>query len=729
MSTVVHTQCRICAATCGLDVTVDREQNRVLRIAPDKANPYSWKDFCAKGRTAAQLVEHPQRIVTPMRRAGDRYEAATYAEAIADIASRLNAIIERDGPDAVGSYTGNPAGFSLATTVFLAGLLDAIGTHNRYWVGSIDQNGEHIVAELMYGSPIMTLVTDIDDARCVLLVGTNPAVSAMNWLDSSPDGWRRLLGARTRGADLIVVDPRRTESADHADTHLAVRPGQDWALLLALVKIILDEGWEDAVSCAAAHGVDAVRALAATADLGDLASRCDVPVADLRDVAERFARAPTGFCVTRTGVAHTEAGTVAMWLGHVLNLVCGRIDAPGGRRYERGVIDLPALFGRVFGSSAHRSRLRDLPAVAGFHSLAELADEITTPGPGQIKAMVIVAGNPVVSGPDGAALDEALASLDLLVAVDLVQRESHRHADWLLPAGHWLESEEVHLLLASVQERPFVQLAPRAVDLPPGVKPEWELFTDLALAMRRPFFGHRGINSLVRSSRIVSRGLRRPGLAFGPRWVERGLVATSRRVGWRKIAKAPHGLLYAEKEFGGLTKALRTPDKRIHAAPELLVAEAHRLLATAPVTAPAGHPLQMVNRRRPGSMNSWLNDLPGLHARDRTNHAEVHPADAAAAGLADGDLALVSSPLGGFVVPVAVTDAVRQGTVCVEHGWGSRVFDPTGTVAATSFGANRNQLTDRRSTDPLSQVPAFNTTWVSLEAATAGDGPSGEQLP
>ena len=244
----IFTFCRYCLASCGIEVSV--EDNRVRKISADKQNPHSWQDFCAKGRNAAQLVEHPRRIHAPMRRAGDRYVEATWDEAISDIAARMTALIDADGPDAIGAYYGNPAGYSSSNLIFMNGWLDAVGTQNRYAVGSVDQNALHVVAEAMYGSSIMVPVSDIDNCDYFLLVGANPAVSAWNWVESAPGGWKRALARQRQGAKIVVVDPLRTESADKADVHLAVRPGQDWALLLAMVKVILDEHLEHRGDCA-----------------------------------------------------------------------------------------------------------------------------------------------------------------------------------------------------------------------------------------------------------------------------------------------------------------------------------------------------------------------------------------------------------------------------------------------------------------------------------------------
>lgn len=714
----VYTFCRYCSASCGIEVTV--EDNRVTKISPDKQNPHTWQDFCAKGRTANKLVEHPRRILNPMRRVGDTYVEATWEEAIADIASRMNALIDADGPDAIGLYYGNPTGFSSSNVLFMQAWLDAVGTQNRYAVGSVDQNALHVVAEAMYGSMMMVPVSDVDNCDYFLLVGTNPAVSAWNWLESVPAGWKRALERQRKGAKIVVVDPLRTETADKADTHVAVRPGQDWALLLGMVKVILEEGLEHHEDCRdLATGIPELRRLVADADLDDLAARCDIERPVIEKLARDFAAAPGAMVITRTGVSLHVTGAIGEWLGHVLNVITGRMDRPGGRRFEPGYVDALRLAGLVK-PSGHTSRLHGRGMVAGAHALAELPDEITTPGPGQIRAMVINCGNPVVSGPDGAKLDEALSQLDLLVVIDFVQRESHRHAHWLLPGVHWLEREDLIALTSGLHDEPYAQFGPKAVEPPPGAREEWRIFVDLAIAMRKPLFGAKGMNGFVRATRTLARLTRRPGLEFTPRWVDRLLVATGRkvngrRVKWREVMANPHGLVLGPREFGHFQDALRTEDKKVHAAPPEFVSRTRELLGTASPAAPADYPFQLANRRNRHSMNSWLNDLPGLHPSGKRNDVVIHPEDAAALGVTDGDRVRVFSPVNSIELEASVSDRPRRGVVIVDHGWGSRIFDPRGRAEPQSYGANRNLLIDAGPLDPLSQTSALSSSYVGVE--------------
>ncbi len=719
-TSTVHTFCRYCLASCGIEVTV--QDNQVIKISPDKQNPHSWHDFCAKGRTAGEVVDHPRRILAPMRRVDDgtgfHYVEASWGDAIADIAARCNAVIDAGGPDALGAYYGNPAGYSSSNLVFFNAWLDAIGTHNRYAVGSVDQNAVHVVAEAMFGSPLLVLVSDIDRCDYFLIVGANPAVSAWNWLETAPGGWRRALARQQQGARIVVVDPVRTESAEKADVHLSVRPGQDWALLLGLVKVILDEGRENAGACAdLATGVEALRQLVAAADLADLSTRCGLPRSQIEEVARDFASAGAAMAITRTGVSLHAGGTVAEWLGQVLNLITGRMDAPGGRRFEPGYVDTLRL-AELAGTEEHTSRLAGRPTVAGAHALAELPDEITTPGRGQIRALVINSGNPVVSGPDGAKLDAALAQLDLLVAIDFVQRESHRHAHWLLPAAHWLERDDLLAFTSGMHDEPFIQYGARAVRPPPGVREEWRIFTDLAIAMRRPLFGVRGVNGFVGLTRRLARVTGRTQVEFTPRWLDRLLLLTSRkvngrRVKWRDLMANPHGLVLGPRQYGHLRAALRTDDGTVHAAPPAFVARARELLADPPPVPPAGHPFQLGNRRRRHSMNSWLNELPGLHPAGRSTEVLIHPADAAAAGIADGDRVRVFSAVGAVELDAAVSDRPRPGLLIIDHGWGSRVFDPRGGGPPQSYGVNRNLLVGAE-VDPLSQTSVLSSAWVGI---------------
>ncbi|WP_293387858.1 molybdopterin-dependent oxidoreductase, partial [Nevskia sp.] len=331
----VKTFCRICLSVCGLEVTTDGK--KVHSILPDRTHPYSWRDFCAKGGSAQNLSDHPRRLLKPMKRVGERYVESSYEEAIADIAAKLKAIRDRHGPHAIATYLGNPGAHNQPGTLAQNGFMKGLGSANAFYVGSVDTNNYQLVMREMYGSDMAVLIPDVDHAKCFLFIGMNPAVSNMVWLDIVPDGWNRVLAAQAKGADLIMVDPRSTPSTRKADTHVVIKPGQDWALLLAIIKQVFEHGWEHTQDCAEAVGIDAIREIAASASLDDLSLRCGVALEQIGDIARRFATAETAVCVARTGVSQNRNGTMGEWLSHVLNLITGRVDRKGGRYFHRGL--------------------------------------------------------------------------------------------------------------------------------------------------------------------------------------------------------------------------------------------------------------------------------------------------------------------------------------------------------------------------------------------------------
>lgn len=707
----VYTTCRYCESCCGLAVEVDVEANRVVRIKADKANPGSWRDICNKGLTAHEVVEHPQRIRYPMKRVGDGYVRVGYEEAVEGVAADLRRIMDEYGPDAIGSYIGNPVGFG-SDIIFALGLIDGIGTKSRYSASSLDQNNQHVVSEALFGYTFVPFSPDVDGCDYLLLIGGNPATSRFGWLGSATDGWNRMLERQKRGAKIIVVDPRRTRSAEGADQHLPIEPGTDWAFLLGALTVILREGLEDAEAVAElpADHVARLRALVEPLDLASLSAWTGIPASTVEEVARSYAQAQGAMCLTMTGASQNDTGTLAQWLSTVLDVVTGHLDRPGGRCWDSGFVNMTDFATRSLNEDGF-SRVRGLKTVMGCRSVCELPDEIDTPGEGQVRALVIQAGNPVVAGPDGAALDRSLASLECLVVVDLVQRESHRHAHWLIPAPHWLEREELPFNLGNAQDRSFLQYANRAVEPPPGVQPEWRFFTDVALAMGVPMLGRRGFNSAIRASRWLAKTLQRPALEIGPALLERIAVTASKRASYKSIKEAPHGVAHHEKRYGQLAEFRKGAP--ILLAPEELCSALAKKLSESP-NGSAAFPFVMTGSRSLHLMNSWLTELPNVQKREQENRCEIHPYDAAELGISDGDRVQVRSEVGEIELPANVTDRVRPGIVCIAHGWGSRVFSPADGAAPIVHGVNRNLLVDNRSLDPFSGTPKLNSTRVAV---------------
>jgi len=700
-SRTTKTFCRICPAFCGLDVTSDGD--KIVDIAPDKDNPYSWKDFCSKAANSKNIRDHELRLTTPMKRVGDKYVPATYEEAIADIAARLNRIRAEHGADAIATYLGNPGASNSPSAMFMGGFMAGLGSTSRYSVGSIDQNNLHVVSEAMYGCAMAILNPDVDNAKCFLFLGMNPAVTTMSWLDTAPNGWKRILAAQKKGADLIIVDPRVTPSTRKADTHVRITPGEDWAFLLGIIHVIFREGWIHEADCAQANGVATLRDIAGTVSLADLAQRCGVPTPQIEDIARRFATAESAVCVARTGVSQNRNGSLGEWLSHALNLITGRTDRKGGRFYQPGVLkNTMATYNRMAPPVQRFSRVRGHPAVTGAFPLATLADEILTPGEGQVRALIINAGNPVVSGPDGPRLDSALEQLDLLVAVDFFQRESHRHAHWLIPGCHFLERDELFALLGILFDRPFIQYGQAAIEPRDGVWPEWRFFLELAVAMDIPFMGNPEFNRMARE-----------GNGPTPHFFWKSVIDSEGTVSWEEVENSTGGWLHREREYGHFRPALQTPDGRIQAAPEALVNALKRRLADLGAPGDDRYPFRLVNQRRLSMMNSWLVET-NHHSRVYGNFVEVNPADAEVHGIREGSRVRVASPTGAVEVTARLTDEVPTGIVSMDHGWGSRLFDPSGREPPQVQGVNRNILISGAELDELSGVPCFNGTRVDI---------------
>ncbi|MFY9328239.1 MAG: molybdopterin-dependent oxidoreductase [Georgfuchsia sp.] len=694
------TFCRICIAFCGLDVVKDG--NKIVRILPDQSHPYNWRDYCAKGASAHLVRDHPKRLRTPMKRVGDKYIPVSYEVAIKEIAEQLNVIRQKHGANAIGTFIGNPGLSNSPNHVFQGGFSAAIGSANHYNAGSVDQNSFHLVGQEMYGSEIATLIPDVDHAKCFLFLGMNPAISNMAWMDTIPEGWKRVLAAKQKGADLIVVDPRQTPTTLKATTHIVIRPGEDWAFLLGVIKVTFERGWHHQQDCDEANGVDILRNIAESTSLDQLASRCNVSVAQIQDVARRFSTAETAVCVARTGVSQNRNGTLGEWLSHALNLITGRIDRKGGRYYQPGLFKNSMKVANSLGPPVlRRSRIGNYRFVGGGYPLAILPDEILTPGRDQIRALIINSGNPVVSGPDGARLDTALKELDLLIAVDIFQRESHRHAHWLIPGCHFLEREEFLALFSILFETSFAQLGRKAVEPLNGIKPEWEFFRDLAVEMGAPFMGIRGLNSVIRISRWLSRLTGNPHHAFSPRWIWIFLLKMFGVTDWKTVTKDPQGTIYRkEKTYGHFRPTLQTRDGRIHAAPDEFMTVLKQRLAEPLPQLNNTYPFQLVSQRRVSMMNSWLVETT-KHPRVYGDVVDINPSDAETRKIEDGQIVALTSEISTIKAKARITDEVPAGILSMDHGWGSRLFDPQGGTEPQVQGVMRNLLVPANIIDEL----------------------------
>jgi len=466
-----HRTCPLCEATCGLEITLKGEQVRSIR--GDAADVFSHGFLCPKGYGLKALHEDPDRLRTPMRRtpAGD-FEPVGWDEAFALIDERLPAIVARGGADAVGAYLGNPSAHSLSALLYGRVLLRTIGTRNVFSASTVDQMPKQVACALMFGSGLSVPVPDVDRTDYLLILGANPLVSNGSLL-TAPDMRGRLRRIRERGGRVVVIDPRRTRTAEAADRHLFIRPGTDALLLFAVAQVMWADGLADPGAleehCA---GLEEVRALAEPFTPERVQDACGVPAAEIRRLATELAQAPSAAVYGRIGTCTQEFGTVASWLIDVLNVLSGNLDRPGGAMFTQPAAGSaprrPARLGRW------ASRVRGLGEVLGELPVACLSEEIETPGDGQIRALITVAGNPVLSTPNGARLARALEGLELMISVDLYLNETTRHADVILPAPSPLERSHYDLALYSFAARNVANYSPPVLPLAAGMLPEWQ---------------------------------------------------------------------------------------------------------------------------------------------------------------------------------------------------------------------------------------------------------------
>jgi anaerobic selenocysteine-containing dehydrogenase len=717
------TFCRICEPLCGMVATV--EDGRVTQLRPDKDHPLSRGYACPKGIAMAEVQNDPDRVTHPLRRKGDGFERVTWGEALDDIGTRLRRVLDERGPKAVGWYFGNPGAFSYSHTLWVKGFLDALGSPHFYTAGSQDVNNRFAASALLYGSPLMVPIPDLSRTGFLLMVGANPLVSHGSVL-GAPRIREELGDIERRGGRVVVVDPRRTETARQFE-HLPVRPDSDAWLLLSLLHVIFEEDLADREFLARwSHGAEMLERAAREHSPDATEGRTGVPAARARELARGFAAADGAAAYGRTGSCLGRFATLVAFLLDALNVVTGNLDRPGGAVFGTPPVDLEAL-GRRTGYVTYaktRSRVGGFPDVLGNMPAALMPREIETPGEGQLRALFVSAGNPVLSVPDGDALERALEEVDLMVSLDLYVNETNRHADYVLPTTTFYEREDVPFALLPFFITPFVQ-GTEAVAEPPGeARQEWQIIDDIARRVGTSPYSAAAVRVLAKLGiRPKPRQLADLLIRIGPRGDLFGLRRSG--LSLKKLMRHPHGIvLGVHVKTGVLRRKLQHRDKRVHLAPPEIEQEL-TALASANGDDPA-YPLSLIGMRELRSHNSWMHNAPLLMRGGRTHALRIHPDDAASAGLEEGDEALVESKTGAVVVPVLVTDEMTPGTVALPHGWGHRAG---WRLANQHAGVNVNALTSSDPADLERLAGMAHLNGVPVRVARAVSGGSGTERP
>jgi anaerobic selenocysteine-containing dehydrogenase len=733
---VAFATCPLCEATCGLELTLSNDG--VDRIRGDADDVFSHGFICPKGASLTELHDDPDRLRTPLVRdaAGD-LRPASWDEAFAAIDRRLGAIWDEHGRQALGIYIGNPSAHNLSVLTYGRVLVKALQTRNIFSASTVDQYPKQMASALLFGSGVSVAVPDVDRTDHLLILGANPLASNGSLL-TAPDMRGRLRAIRARGGKVVVVDPRRTRTAREADEHHFIRPGTDALLLFALVHTLFDERLED-LGALAPHvaGLDEVRELATGFEPEEVADACGIAADEIRRMARELAAAPRAAVYGRIGTTTQRFGTTASWLVDVLNVVTGNLDRPGGAMFARpaaGSSNTRGEPGRGRGAAFGRwhSRVRGLGEIFGELPVACLSEEIEAPGEGQIRALLTIAGNPVVSTPNSERLAAALDDLDFMVSVDIYVNETTRHADVILPGPSPLQRSHYDLALLGLAVRNVANYSPPALEPDPQMPEEWETLLRLGgiATGQGPNADVAAIDRFV-AHEVARRQSTDPASALHGRDPEELLAEVAPRVGPERILDlqlrggpyrvtladleaAPHGI-----DFGPLEprvpEVLRTSSGTIELAPEALVADVARLHAA--LGEPVNGGLTLIGRRELRSNNSWMHNLPTLVRGKERCTALVHPDDAARLGLVDGEEAVVRSRAGEIVVPVEVTDDVMPGVVSIPHGWGHDLPGVALSVAGEHAGTNSNVLADELVLEPLSGTAVLNGIPVELEPA------------
>ncbi len=698
--------CPLCEATCGL--RLETEGDRVVKVRGDEHDPFSRGYVCPKGVALGELHADPDRLRRPLRRQGESFVETTWESALDEAAEGILRVQRRHGRDAVAVYLGNPTVHNLGALLFAPPFIRTLRTKSRFSATSVDQLAHHVAAWAMFGHQLLLPVPDLDRTAFFLLVGSNPLASNGS-LMTAPDVKQRLLDLKARGGRLVVVDPRRTETAAIADQHLFVRPGTDVFLLAALLHVVFRENLQRTGRLAAhTSGLDAVRraVLGFTPERAERATGIAAPT--IVALARAFAASESGAVHARMGASTQEYGGLCQWLTTLLNLVTGNLDRPGGVLFTTPAVE-PFRLAPAGHLGVWKSRVRGLPEFGGELPVSVLSEEIETPGQGQIRGLVTHAGNPVLSTPDGRRLSRALRSLEFFVAIDLYKNETTQHAHLILPPTGALEHDHYDAAFYVLSIRNFAKYSPAVFPKPAGALHDWEIFAGLSqrLVARRPMPERMAARALAAlgPARILDLALR-----LGPYGgLRRGGMSLAR------LRAEPHGVDLGPLE-PRLPKALRTKDGRIDAAPSIFT----QALAGMgdPVAAPGS--LGLIGRRNLRDCNSWLHNVPGLMSgRDRCTLL-IHPSDAGARGIVGGQAVRVRSRVGEVEVRAELTEDVMPGVVSLPHGFGHAGDGISLTVATRHAGVSINDLTDPERVDALTGAAAFSGVPVEVVPADRG---------
>ena len=719
MSQKKVTFCRICEASCGLVAEVEDE--RVLRLSPDPEHVVSRGFACVKGTRYTELHHSPDRLLTPLKREDGRFVPISWQQAFSEIGQKVRALRKQHGDDSVGLFVGNPSAFSIPHILFASWFMEGLGTKHLYTSGSQDCNNKFVVAEEMFGSPMLQPIPDLDHARCLIFVGTNPAVSQLTFANT-PRLVERLKARQQAGAPVVFVNPRRTESAQQVGEQLFIRPGSDVFFFLAFAQQLLERRTLDPASAKHVRGLRELSELVGSWTPERVAQVTGMDAGRLRELVATYCAADGAVLYAGTGVNQGPHGTLCLWLLQAITVISGNLDRQGGMLFTRAIMRA-ARYGGPSGDKIrhsysrigqHRSVLDSLPA-------GVLPDEILTPGPGQLRALFVTAGNPVLSCANSERMREALSTLELVVSIDLFRNETGNLAHYVLPATSFLERSDLPMGMGGFQPIPYAQLAAPVVPARGESQDEWWIFAQLGEACDAPLMRSRLVQRWFSAS-VARRWWLPRWLRFSPAFLYT-LVAGTELLTLRGLRKLPHGKLLASYAGGQFQKSgVLTRDRKVQLAPSAFLQAASELESCLQEQLMRRSALRLITKREKTSHNSWLHNVESFVSGARgTNYLYMHPQDAALRSLAQGDLCRVHTSSGSLQIEVKLTEELMPGSVALPHGWGHQQADGL-SVASRTRGVNANLLSPdgSGSLDRLSGMSQLTALEVQVDRVAPG---------
>ncbi len=731
--------CPFCEATCGMVLTID--DDRVVAARGDRDDVFSHGFICPKGASYPELDNDPDRLQVPLVRRDGELVETSWDEALRAAVEGLGRVAA-DPSAGIGVYLGNPNAHTVSGGLYAPQLVRALKTRLVFSASTLDQMPKQVACGYLFGNPFAFTVPDLDRTDHLVIIGANPLVSNGS-VATAADFPGKLRELRRRGGRLTVIDPNRTRTAEVADRHIAPRPGTDGALLFGVVSALFDENLVDPDLGGLAEyvtGVEQLRTVAMDFPPEVVAEHCGVTSHQIRALARDIAAGPRTCVYGRIGTSTVRFGTITNWLVDVVNLLTGNLDRPGGAMFPTSPIasaPRPPRPGRGFSTGRWSSRVSGHPEVCSELPTAVLPEEIETPGDGQIRAVVTIAGNPVLSAPDGERLSAALDRLDFMVSIDPYLNETTRHADVILPPPPPSHTPHFDILLSGVAVHSTARYSPPVFELPDGRPDEATIVSRLTLGIlgvgidADPGLVDQQIISMVLgkevadpTSPVADRDVEEltAMLTDGPGYERRldmmlrlgpfgdAFGADPDGLTLQRLKDNPHGI-----DLGPMTpripEVLKTASGRIELAPEPIMADIPRLRESVDTTTDG---LLLIGRRHLRSNNSWMHNLPALAGGTNRCTLLIHPDDAARLGVTD--IAVVTGPAGKLEVPVEITDAIRPGVVSLPHGWGHTAPGTRLSVAATQPGVNVNSLLDSSLLEPLSGTAVLNGVPVEVMA-------------